>query len=73
MSGTHTSSIEIPKELFTDVSRLEQYYRTKYPGIQIRMHGLMFGDFPHPKRIPYITLLVDGCGNAVGASLTQAN
>jgi hypothetical protein len=28
----------------------------------------MFGDFPHPKKIPYINLAVDGCGQPVGAT-----
>ena len=46
---------------------VEEYYRQMFPGVQIRIYGLGYGSFPHPKKIPYIGLYFDGCGDLMSA------
>ncbi len=64
----YSRQLTIPDDLNT-VDKAEPYLRSKHPGIQIRLEGLMFGAFPHEKRIPYISLRVDGSGYIVGTTL----
>lgn len=64
----HMRKLLIPNNINT-ADAAETYFRNEYPGIQIRCSGLMYGDFPHDKRIPYISLHIDGCGYPVGATL----
>lgn len=65
----YSQELKIPKEILTNnCNDIEAYYRKKYPGVQIRFHGLMFGKFPHSKRIPFIAICVDGGGLPVGVT-----
>lgn len=54
------------------VTKAEIYFRNQYPGIQIRCTGLGYSEFPHKKRIPYISLCLDDCGYPVAAILCYA-
>lgn len=53
--------------LSTDIA--EVYLKHRYPGIQIRFSGLCCPDFPHPKRIPFISVAVDGTGCVISATM----
>ena len=73
MSSNYTINVnirnlKIPHQIKT-VDELEAYYQIKYPKIQIRFSGLQYGKFPHIKRIPYISVCVDGSGIPISADL----
>jgi hypothetical protein len=63
----YSENLEIPHNI-DDAEKAEKYFRERYPGIQIRFAGLMYSEFPHEKRIPYINILIDGSGYPIGAS-----
>ena len=63
----YSRELDVPK-LLKDES-IEEYLRKTYPGVQIRFCGLGCGEFPHPKRIPYISADIDGCGYLLGATM----
>lgn len=63
----YSKKLVVPNELLGHSDKFDELCRQTYPGIQIRYCGLQCGEFPHPKRIPYIQIALDGCGYIVGA------
>lgn len=61
--------LKIPEEFQSNVDKLENHYREKIKGIQIRKYGLMYDTFPYKERNPSIEIYVDGAGFVVGSTL----
>lgn len=65
----YLTEIHVPKDLITTPAEAEGWIRKIYKGIQVRTCGLGCREFPHPKRIPYVSLALDGAGWVVGATM----
>jgi hypothetical protein len=63
------NKLEIPNKSYLSSDDAESYLRREYPGVQIRFCGLPCGEFPYPKRIPFIDVGLDGTGHVVFATM----